>query len=692
MGFLITNSRFFGLGSHSLAIKKQTTALHWTAPAPISGNRVDSLGQAPILRLGKDELTLVALFLSARDLCLFYIASGPLIGSLLLNSTVEARLTSPSGPQWRHKFSSMPIWLLRHLPALRSITFDSVFSTTRENIFLMLPRTVEHVDISATMLCVFAVNFKRCLPNLTFLKLKVSSSSGINWLATLPPSLTALSIHNLIAPASCLDYLAGRIESHELASIEANRPDFKRARAKIEEDSVPGGDERESSPSAQTPNEIAPSASQTPLSRLPLPNLIALDFILIIPKKVPPLSSLPPNLTHFGWTNTEEDLSSLLRSLSQSTASASPSLSFSSSASSLSASSHPHSHSSLATRTLAVSQQISTDPTLHHHPASSLRSLRLLSVFEYHYVAPPDYSPMCLLERMSVPGVSYPQLDNYFIKSLIELNINETPLNFSKTESPHFFQLLHRAGARLRTLKLGMISLSHDDQPTTETLKQGIVPSVLTTVTSLNIAVCPPLFVCTFPSGLKRLELGSKMLLSSIWDETLLTTLPQELIELVVPGIGIELGNIPLLPRSLRLLEFEPVNEEKIGTKKLCPDMRINGLPYDSITGETNLVFGLPPNLTQLSLHGDMIFESRLGLFLPRSLTKIKSTGMIDVQDTTEVVLPDMSEEEPQNAHVRRAILFFPPGCSSAIELGCSKAIVLASVNYTTMETLERPS
>lgn len=321
-----------------------------------------------------------------------------------------------------------------------------------------------------------------------------------------------------------------------------------------------------------------------------------------------------------------------------------------------------------------------------------LRSLRMHSSDE-------DNSP---LEASSFPldalgFISDPQYD-LLPSSLTSIRF---PTYFAKTLQDDLFKSIHSKGIKLRTLELFTIGASvgsADDR--------SMIASVLSSVKSLRlkdwIESTSGLFPL-LPSTLESLILQDASW--GHWGEKEIRSLPPSLTELCSGPTSIELGFVPLLPRSLVKLNIRLTNFHLLGTTFVTPEMRLDGLPYDTIGLETRLLFGLPPNLRYLTLCFFSDFESAFGLFLPRTLLKVTgstynnsridtyvgsesdilATGIHHLADRIGVRLAATEKE----ALLQRSISFFPPGCVCSLPfVGYTQDEVEPFVSGTIKETL----
>lgn len=666
----------------------------WTAPMLPVEDGVAPLDQAPIFRLGKNELAQVVRFLSLRDLSLLYIASSPLLGASLLNSVVEARLTSPRSES-RDEFRQPPSRLLTLLPALRVVKIRCSFIQSGP-ILSKLPSTVEHVEIWSVTRGSHLIDFKRRLPNLAFLQLNLKSYQDVGWMGTLPSSLTVLSVaQSFHDPHQVIQYLTGAVSLEELILGE-DRPndedeDEDYVEEMAQEDAMGAMDVDATNDENEAQDSTASSTSQTHSTGPPLPQLIALELFSRALRNAPLLSELPPTLTHFAWDSgrapfADGRLASLISTeLGRSLSTRNPN---SPSSSSSLSSSAPSSSSTAGDSSISFKQD-------RKHP-SLLKSLHLAELPNTHYFDSAEGDTFYWVERLTIADEAF-GYRNGISKYLTELRLlAEDTIDFATPNSPNVFRILHSAGTRLKLLQFGSVVLPQQ-ATTLQDETREIITSVLATVTSLSVTEWHTLLLCTLPRGLEQLHLTYRAERDEFWGAKQLLQLPPTLLVFQAPWIRIELGDVPFLPRLLQHARFRPINDSGLGTRNLTPEMRAgSSLPYETITGSTNLLFGLPPNLTWLSVSmSTMTFESRFGMFLPRSVTRVDSSGGdIDTRDTSESRFRAIGawlgvSEAPtaEGVLLTRALRFFPTGCTSNMYFGQQRMTVLQEVKYTTRET-----
>lgn len=300
-----------------------------------------------------------------------------------------------------------------------------------------------------------------------------------------------------------------------------------------------------------------------------------------------------------------------------------------------------------------------------------LRSLRLFAPAETDFDLPSHYPQQALSLTFSddeeyplLPSLTYLRSPNYILTGTDELSAS-----------------IIDKGLKLHTLVLGSITLSSPEAA-------QVVTSLLATVKVLRIWNCTSNLLSLLPSGLETFEIEDAD--ESHWYEDQIRLLPSTLTCLYMTAVNMEIGHLPLLPRSILDLRVNLVNDKGLGTRLITPEMRLDGLPYDSIGTQSHLLLGLPPNLLYLTIYYLMDFDSTVGLFLPRSLRKLSSDNFASCRIQTSITTSMAVEqgelqhigirqaETAKEARLQRAISFFPPGCI------CS----LPFVDYTDSEII----
>ena len=588
--------------------------------------------QSPFKFLGSAELQYLTFYLEIADLIRLHMALNQPNKSLLFSLATELRydprrgaympsLTLPSPHALQALFAQLSslrsVKLLRLKPPYERLTLS----------LRTLPPTLQHIELELLRPTprqydlprqdpFLNMDFGASFPQLASFRIK-ANWMHTDWITTLPPSLTALSI--------CADF---RIEkTFAFINGEVGRSALARHRAKDIEDET-SDDESEDESDDESDEAPLPRASNNgdflpPFIR-PFPSLVLLELNSEkhIPAYTPALAALPPSLTHFGWTRTlsSEDFRFISR------------------------------------------QECARSPTTE--PKTEINCIALRSLDVNHVSN--WFSPIFPLERL-IAASPY-----VLPKTLTELTL----LNYHVSFPNDIFERLQEADIKLKLLWVGEIMVP--DGPALNNQLSNLIASVLSTVDTLRLRKfgCP-LFPF-LPSTLRTLHFHESDI--ECWTDEHLNQLPRGITRLNALPILIELGYVPLLPPSLLDLAFRPINNKEIGTKFLTPEMRLPGLSYDTISTSTNVLFGLPPNLRYLCIFGTLDFESRLGLFLPRSLIKLSSSdasyahGRIYLRDTSESRFRSIGQyiglsEAPKTKEelLQRAINFFPPGCICSV-------------------------
>lgn len=242
--------------------------------------------------------------------------------------------------------------------------------------------------------------------------------------------------------------------------------------------------------------------------------------------------------------------------------------------------------------------------------------------------------------------------------------------------------------------------------------------AVLSTLTRLELPHLHKTGFGLLPPGLLTLKVGHDLMDPThiVLDDEGIAQLPKGLTELTWINLGIELGHIPTLPRSLIHLTFKPLHRSKIGKTFITPDILVEpnrrGIAhlYESITGSTCVLFGLPPHLETLRLKGALpVFDSNFGLFLPRHLRAIHGDGennyCIDIAAGPSkptgfgriASLFGILSQESDQLRLQAAITAFPPGCVSTLYfcksggMGSAKHIPITSLSNITNTTHMEP-
>lgn len=619
-------------------------------------------------------MTQVALFLSLRDLAYLYSTGNKFLWTLLANSTEEACFT-PESRAYSAVLPNNPFPLLSRLPLLLTVKLHRVWWTPSPNEaspFSLLPRTVRHLEYEVapsryslpllsecvpTWRVLLNIDFGAAFPELEILKVKVELSftetteeSGTPaWVLTLPPSLTALSLANIGHSKTILRFMEGEITAESMK------------------------------------REISPAPTLTPrASPRYLPHPPPFSFLLGLElchqkHDVPPLTHLPPSLVHFKWTHfmdmnddsMETAISAELGSQVVVT----------------------NSQFKLAERALRPIES----------PRTAMKStLHSISLSSHNHDSIQLLHSLKRLSSLILPNLSRHELLPV-PKTLTKLEVPMLTIDLQDTSTPSLFHRIYENGAQLKDFRFCRLQLP----PKVSAGMRKLVTSVFDSVTVLSIEEVSTFDLSFLPRGLRTFRAHTSVLGSITWDDFDLSQLPPSLTKLSCPRIKIDLGDVPLLPRSILHLKFWPVNGMVIGTSNLTPAMRLDGLPYGSITPTTQVLFGLPPRLRSLSIYGDLEFDSTFGAFLPRTLQRIdgdetRDQHCIKIETSKKSLLHSLGSwfgfnqvQESREELLRRAISLFPPGCTCALLFLEPSLILRAEVNfsdivpicpYTTME------
>lgn len=620
--------------------------------------------KAPILRLGSLEMSHVALFLSLRDIAYVHTIGCRQLWSLLSKAALEARFT-PEIRSYTPVIPNNPFLLLSRLTRLLTVKLHRVWWTPSPHDpspFRLLPRTVRHLEYEvATSRYSVPLNADECIPTwkvllnldlgaafpeLETLKVKVDlaftgaieESDVPSWVLTLPHTLTALSLANVGHYKSILRFVKGQIPPEEV--------------------------QRPRNQNATTP----PPASPRPYLPLPFPLLLGLELCHQNYRDPPPLTSLPPSLVHFKWS----------RHMEMNDNSMEVALAAEQKSRVVVTSSHfklaevsTKSTESLDSRLRSVFLSSSNRGNLDH-----IQSLRQVYSLYLPNATEQDAIPIC--------------------KTLIILDVANLSISFTRDCHSNLMSRLHSSGVRLKEFRFNGLSLPRK----LDEASRKLIISVLESVLVLTIQEISSFDLSFLPRQLQAFRAHTTNVDSVRWDDYDLSQLPPTLTELACPLVKIDLGDIPLLPRALLHLEFCPTNGMVIGTSNLTPQMRLDNLPYESLTPASNVLYGLPPKLRTLSVSGELEFDSTFGLFLPRSLQRInggldRTQHCINLRDAPKSIIHSIGAwlriaEEPQDQKklLKRAIHFFPPGCSCTLSFLEASILIRQEVNFNEIQTI----
>lgn len=692
----------------------------WAAPFPMEAivmgeDAGDSL--APFLKLGSAELGQLALFLSMADIARLLTALPSSLSSRLLKLTTELRYN----PSTSRSFTSSLEWnstgataFFSQFPALRMVklirlSYLEEVEAGKSTPLKHLPPTLTHLQIETTSAVripskglLHGLNFGESFPLLEVCILDIPTSDW-RWVVTLPPTLLALATdHETAGPDKIFAFACGLMR----------RP--------------PTTDEDE-----EVEVEEAPVATS-----LPFPSLLALEIATprrrngrgvrrryTDPPHCPTLAHLPPTVTRFSWMaptsdggaelsyflerakrmETEESLAhksspdprpsctvplalpTSFSSTSFPSSSVPLALPTSSSSSSFpSSSSTPTSlSSSEIASTSSPSSSSASKSNTGSKPSSALRSLRLFKPHDALFFN----SLMSLpLEHLHIQKYDERVSDAKFplSPSMTSLQLSDYVADLGEP-GPNVITELHRKGIKLHMLEVGEIALSDAPDERRALEVNSILTSVFASLKVLHLQDFYSDLIPHLPADLEVLEWEYSG--EEPWTEEQVRQLPPRLTRLSAASARIELGHVPLLPRSLLDLKLGVMNSLLLGTRFVTPEMRLDGLPYDTIEPTSNLLFGLPPCLRNLAVHSPKNFETRLGLFLPRCLLTLSPSATFSMP--TRINLRDRSEPifgrfigqyiglspapTPKEELIAKIVSYFPPGCICSLEIAnCS--------------------
>lgn len=661
---------------------------------------LEPLQEAPILRLGFSEIFHLSQFLDLRSLMNLYAVGCTSLWTLIERHTLMARFT-PSHYFYRPILTVNPFPFLSRFPHLQKVVLHNASffkilksinhpasSSSSNSIFSFLPPTIEHLEFVTVRDHNFkarygnllsSINFASAFPRLHTLKLSFHNSDlNSAFLRTLPPSLTVLCLAGIVAHSSDIwTYVLG---IHSLADGST----WPFASDRID----------------QIWRDVPPITLRT----LPFPNLVAIEVNNDEDQFNMDLDALPPSLTHFGLIGDSLNVSQKLPPfwhLDQAMADYEAHLAASllhdarvngkalqtNISRSIASSSTSASHTGLIASSTTHDAFSATNMTSSTRSSGSMDvtpSLRLRSFHLTHEFLTDDFLSKLAEKAKNLTSLSF----SYSIRPesahlvpitpfLQILELSNITVDYATPQAYHsLFDDLIKSGTRLKHLCLHSIILPGEQVD--HKLKQTIMDA-MASITSLRLDWPHIHHAWILPSGLKHFKTESHDDLG--WNgDSWTNPFPQSLETFCAPSLRFELGYVPLLPRTLRDLVFRPVNDQRIGTKFVTPEIQHEqgrDLPYHIINGGSNLLFGLPPHLTRLTLCSGRNFDydCQLGLFLPRSLTHLSASWGIYVNIKAGASIPyalmswiGLDEAQPTDETLlNRAVSFFPPGCACAV-------------------------
>lgn len=546
---------------------------------------------APLSKLGAQELTNVARYLDFRDLTLLYATGCLSIWSTLTSSITEMRFTTPI-TRFTPLHRSNPFPALSKLPMLHTVILQRVCYSFRseehdgKSPFLSLPPTLRHLEFEETTPKNLPIEFSssKRVPN---------PPHDVNWIADIDygkafPQLQRLRIFLREVPKARLhprwaSTLPPTLEALSICNIGFSN--------EIMYFICGSEDALDINPTLLgLPADTRRLPTFPAVKTLPLPSLSLLHILDAPTHLTFNVDALPPKLHDFRWIqlNAFNHVPTLPELLPQ----------------------HPIQQSDGSDSSSAPSQA----------KMSGLQSLVLWNPRDLYWLT--GQRDQLHLVHMTTPvSIQTPQ-DLPFTAYLQSLDV---VLDSDARSFDIIATSLDAAGATLKSLTLrGKASIDPNN---------AIHRRVLSSLTYLHLPSLDSTSAILAATGLTTLKVSYSGHSKAV-SEAELRQLPSGLTTLDWASICIELGHVPLLPRTLRHLTFSPVHGLKIGNRFVTPEIIAEasrpGLAqlYESITPESNLLFGLPPNLESLNLRGDMpIFESNFGLFLPSSLRAIHGDG-----------------------------------------------------------------
>ena len=535
-----------------------------------------------------------------------------------------------------------PFAFLSRFPHLHTVKLHKLFCHQKiipRSPFLDLPSTIRHLEIEwcsepARQTHVLGphlldLSFKRSFPQLQTLKLWLADIHreprfiSPDWIQTLPPSLTALSLFYLPSINAIWRYIFGGSASTAEWQSPSHSATFKLA-------SIPAA--------------------------YPFPSLIALELGHHELEAMPPLDFIPPSLQYLRWNicgavkgpmNFDAGNWEYFTSSNESSSSSSPISSSSSSSStntSANASAAPSTASLRSIQLTSIDESFLTDIPLR---MPYLTAISIWCDFDFSLL----YIP-ATLTKLDLPVLCVGRMRNGFPASI---------LHSASLEG--FTTALSASTAKIGWLRLSQLMMDDftKDFPN-ETVR------VLSHVWRLECVGLDINFPLRIPMlRTLRVETGMQPKFGLVPFN--LSLLPSNLTELSFPYHNLELGYIPCLPRSVKYLTIHPTNFQKIGTIHLKPEMHVAGADYSLITPESSILFGLPPRLLHLTLTpGISTLDSIFGLYLPRSLRffRIASrdlTIQLPKQNISDAIMSVFGASS-DTSEMAKVIQTFPPDCS----------------------------
>ena len=576
-----------------------------------------------MIRLGPEEFTRLTFFLDLRDLAMLQVVGCRSLWASLASSTREARLTT-TYVHFQLIAMKNPFPLVSRFSSLHAVKLRAVhwkFPEVQQSPFLGLPSTLLHLEFETTSTFIHDKQTPLCD---VFLR-------GFDFKASFPKLATlSLSFARCVIPPSyekdALDSTWISTLPPSLTSLTLHNAGYMVVLTRY----IFGEASLEGSlwPKLGFKNGLEPASPRTH----PFPNLRNLDLgdanlFIFGPLEV----TLPPGLTRFCVAHQ--------RTYFEGYAYYEP----------------PYD----------VSETSNTSSI----PLRNLKMIHLGAVPDsmYHSIAQYAKPVALILDHVSNPNLALPITSK--LKKLRYLAPTYRPSSIVQAD-PSSLKLpledLYKAGARLDDVHIWSLAL---EGPQTFEQKNRL-SSVFASLSTLRLNTLREMDLPLLPSSLTMLSLMT-------WsptgppEEEWLSRLPQGLLRFQC-GDFLEIGHLPLLPRTVTDLRAMVSNRRGIGTRFLSIEQRAErDLPYDSIVGNTNVLFGLPPNLKALQLDGCMVLDSNFGLFLPRSLQSIICDDeiVLNIADVARSKVEKIGGffgigAIPKTPELlKRSIGFFPPSC-----------------------------
>lgn len=575
--------------------------------------------QALFLRLGNQEILQVARLLDLRDISMLYLSGCRAVWSMLSTSVEEAQFIPASG-RLRAVLSINPFPLLSKLPSLHTVKLLRVSWSNfggDTSPFLCLPPTLRCLDYEV---------IRPIHPNSTTWSV---GYLDIDYNAAFPhlERLRILTNGEWHSKPNWIQKLPSSLTVLSLRNIDHPREALAYICGEAMAFSYESSFEHWIPFSA---NASVSLASRT----LPFPSLVFLEFYHSYCHQNPILSLLPPKLTRLQWKTLT-------------------------------------SYEPFDEAILEAHRNKTLHNTQHnqHTPDNILAGLRSLSISSPDSALLDELNQCTQLTKLTISGGDA----NTVISRLpLPTSLKHLQVQLVPVHAPyhaHLFSRLNTAGVHLTELRLSMFDESVFHAPEFSTL-------LFASLVTIELAELGSSSISFLPAGLRTLRTWTLSKHKEMLDEENARKFPRGLTTLKWLGLHIELGYIPLLPRTLQKLLFMPVNQLGIGTKWVTAEIQEEASRqgilhlYDSIKPETNLLFGLPPNLRRLTvLCPDMVFGANFGAFLPRSLLTLYTGDHprhgINIERSVSSWLG--LNRSATETDLERAIKLFPPRCVSTL-------------------------